>query len=104
MGNFSRFVRPGFMRVSTSGSAPSGVLVSAYTNTADGTMAVVAINKNSSDSQISLFVSDNAPCTVTPWVTSASDSLASKDPITVTDARFSATLPGMSVTTFVGTP
>ena len=30
MGNYSRFVRPGYMRVSTSGTAPSGVLLSAY--------------------------------------------------------------------------
>ena len=30
LGNYARFVRPGYMRVSTSGTAPSGVLVSAY--------------------------------------------------------------------------
>ena len=48
MGNFSRFVRPGYMRVSTSGTAPAGVLLSAYKNPADGTVAVVAINSNTS--------------------------------------------------------
>ncbi len=35
MGNFSRFVRPGWKRVSTSGTAPSGVLVSAYIESGD---------------------------------------------------------------------
>jgi len=104
MGNFSRFVRPGFFRVSTSGSAPSGVLISAYTNPADGTVAVVAINQNASATPVSLFISDAAPCTVTPWVTSDADSLASKAPLTVTDARFEASLEPKSVTTFVGTP
>ena len=104
MGNFSRFVRPGYMRVSTSETAPSGVLLSAYTNLADGTVVVVAINQNTSATPVSVFVSDTAPCTVTPWVTSDADSLAAKTPIAVTNARFTASLEASSVTTFVGTP
>ncbi len=104
MGNFSRFVRPGYKRVSTSGTAPSGVLLSAYTNQADGTVVVVAINKNDRDTELSMFISGAAPCDMTPWVTSDADSIASRSPITVTDARFSASLEANSVTTFVGTP
>jgi glucuronoarabinoxylan endo-1,4-beta-xylanase len=104
LGNYSRFVRPGFRRVSTSGTVPSGVLLTAYTNPADGTVVVVAVNNNTSATPVSLFVSGAAPCTVTPWVTSATDSLASKTPITVNNARFSATLDATSVTTFVGKP
>ena len=104
LGNYARFVRPGYMRVSTSGTVPSGVYVSAYQNPADGTVAVVAINTNSSASPLSLFVSGVVPCSITPWVTSAADSLASKTAITVSNARFSATLDAQSVTTFVGKP
>jgi glucuronoarabinoxylan endo-1,4-beta-xylanase len=104
MGNFSRFVRPGYRRVSTSGTAPSGVLISAYTNSADGTVVVVAINHNTSATSVSLFIADAAPCTVTPWVTSDTDNIAAKTPITVTDARFTASLEAKSVTSFVGTP
>ncbi len=104
LGNYARFVRPGFMRVSTSGTVPSGISLSAYQNPADGTVAVVAINTNSSSTPISLYVSGVVPCSITPWVTSATDSLASKSPITVSNARFSATLDAQSVTTFVGTP
>ncbi|HEY5958157.1 MAG TPA: glycoside hydrolase, partial [Polyangiaceae bacterium] len=48
LGNYSRFVRPGFKRVSTSGSVPSGVLLTAYTNPLDGTVVVVAVNNNTS--------------------------------------------------------
>jgi glucuronoarabinoxylan endo-1,4-beta-xylanase len=104
LGNYSRFVRPGFRRVSTSGTVPTGVLLTAYTNPTDGTVAVVAVNTNTSSTPVSLFVSGAAPCTVTPWVTSATDSLASKTPISVSNARFSATLDATSVTTFVGKP
>jgi glucuronoarabinoxylan endo-1,4-beta-xylanase len=104
LGNYARFVRPGFMRVSTSGTVPSGVYVSAYQSLADGTVVVVAINTNSSATPLSLFVSGVVPCTITPWVTSAADSLASKSAITVSNARWSATLDAQSVTSFVGTP
>jgi glucuronoarabinoxylan endo-1,4-beta-xylanase len=104
LGNYARFVRPGHMRVSTSGTAPSGVLVSAYQNPADGTVVVVAINSNTAAAPLSLYVSGVVPCSITPWVTSAGDSLASKSPITVSNARFSATLDPQSVTTFVGKP
>jgi len=104
LGNYSRFVRPGYVRVSTTGTAPSGVLLSAYKNPADGTVAVVAINSNTSDTPVSVYVSGSVPCTITPWVTSAADNLASKAPITVSNARFTATLAAQSVTTFVGTP
>jgi glucuronoarabinoxylan endo-1,4-beta-xylanase len=104
LGNWARFVRPGFMRVATSGTAPSGVLISAFQNPTDGTLAVVAINSNTSSTPVSIFVSGVVPCSITPWVTSATDSLASKTAITVASGRFSATLDAQSVTTFVGKP
>jgi glucuronoarabinoxylan endo-1,4-beta-xylanase len=104
LGNYARFVRPGYMRVSTAGTVPSGVLLSAYQNPADGTLAVVAINNNSSATPLSLFVSGVVPCSITPWVTSGTDNLASKAAITVSKARFSATLDPQSATSFVGTP
>ncbi len=104
MGNFSRFARPGYVRVSTSGTMPAGVLLSAYRNPADGTVAVVAINKNSSATPISLFISGIVPCSITPWVTSDAGNIVSQTPITVSNARLTASLAAKSVTTFVGKP
>lgn len=104
LGNFARFVRPGFKRVSTSGMLPSGVLVSAYTNEADGTVAIVAINSGSSSAKLPLFIAGAAPCTMTPHVTSATDDLAAKTALSVTASRFTADLGPQSVTTFVGKP
>jgi glucuronoarabinoxylan endo-1,4-beta-xylanase len=103
-GNFSRFVRPGFQRVGTSGSVPSGVLVSAYVNPSDGTVAIVAVNDNTSAAPISFFVSGAPPCKITPWVTSAADDIAAKANVAVASSRFTYSLDPQSVTTFVGTP
>jgi O-glycosyl hydrolase len=44
LGNYSKFVRPGYTHVHVTGTAPTDVLLSAYKGS-DGTVVVVAINK-----------------------------------------------------------
>jgi glucuronoarabinoxylan endo-1,4-beta-xylanase len=104
MGNFSRFVRPGWKRVATSGSAPSGVLVSAYINPANNALSIVAINSNTSSKSVSFYISGNAPCSLTPYETSASQNLGAGSAVTVAQSRVTVTLNAQSVTTFTGTP
>jgi glucuronoarabinoxylan endo-1,4-beta-xylanase len=104
MGNFSRFVRPGWKRVATSGSAPSGVLVSAYLNPANNALSIVAINSNTSSKTVSFYISGNAPCALTPYETSASKNLGQGSDVSVSQSRVTVTLSAQSVTTFTGTP
>jgi len=104
MGNFSRFVRPGWKRVGTSGTMPSGVLVSAYIDPTSNSLSIVAINSNTSASSVSFYVSGSPPCSLTPYETSASKDLAAGSSVTVAQGRISAMLSPQSVTTFVGTP
>jgi len=104
MGNFSKFVRPGYVRVGITG-APSSVQIVPFYGASDGTTVIVALNSGTSAVQASFFVSGAAwPGTVTPYVTSASSNLAAGAPITVSGARFSASIAAQSVTTFVGKP
>jgi glucuronoarabinoxylan endo-1,4-beta-xylanase len=104
LGNFSKFVRPGYVRVGISG-APSSVQMVPFVNPADGTVVIVALNSGSSIQQVSFFVSGSAwPATVTPYVTSTSSNLAPGPTIPVSAGRFAASLGGQSVTTFVGKP
>lgn len=104
MGNFSRFVRPGWKRVATSGTAPSGVLVSAYINPANNALSVVAINSNTASKSVSFYISGAAPCSLTPYETSATKNLGQGAAVTVSQSRVTVTLSAQSVTTFVGTP
>jgi hypothetical protein len=104
VGNFSKFVRPGFMVVGVNGS-PDGVSVSAYKNPATGAFVIVAINENKSDksdSPVKVMLNGLSTDSVTPWVTSNSLSLAQQSSIAVVGDRFTATLPASSVTSFVG--
>jgi len=107
VGNFSRFVRPGYYRVDVSGApTPSGTnpLVVAFGNTADGTVSIVVVNGGPAK-DVSFFVAGSAwPASVTPYVTSSSSKLAAGTPISLTGARFTASLAAQSVTTFTGKP
>jgi len=107
LGNFSKYVRPGYYRVDVSGAAKaSGTvpLVVAFTNLSDGTVSIVVVNGGGA-ATVSFFVAGTAwPASVTPYVTTSSSKLAAGTAITVTGGRFSASLAGQSVTTFVGKP
>ena len=107
LGNFSKYVRPGYYRVDVTGApTPSGStpLVVAFSNLSDGTVAIVVVNGGAAR-QVSFFVAGKAwPASVTPYVTTTSSKLAAGTAIPVTAARFSASLTAQSVTTFVGKP
>ena len=77
-GNFTKFVRPGYVRVDVTGNANADLLLSAYKGS-DGTVVVVAINKGTSSVTVPISIAGGtAPASMTPWVTSSSDNLASK--------------------------
>jgi O-glycosyl hydrolase len=103
IGNFSRFVRPGWVRVDATAAPASGVLASAYKNPATGNFAVVVINQNASSALLKFELNGFVAGSVTPWVTSSSSSLVQEPTISVGNASsFLATLQPSSVTTFVG--
>ena len=105
IGNWSKFVRPGWVRIDTGSNNPqSGVYVSAYKDPASGAFAIVAINENSSASSQSFSLSGFPSVTeATPWTTSASLDLVQQSPVTIVGSSLSYSLPSQSVTTFVGT-
>lgn len=103
VGNFSKFVRPGYRRIDVSGPVPSGVNVAAFDDPTDETVVIVAINTNSDATSVPLFVSGaNWPSQMTPWVTSAAANLATQPEVALTDGQLSVSLQPQSVTTFVG--
>ena len=102
MGNFSKFVRPGYVRIGTTASPVGGVSISAYKDPSTGKFAIVAINHNGSNVVLNFKLNGFTASSVTPWVTSSSLNLAQQTSITVGGSAFTATLPASSVTTFVG--
>ncbi len=101
-GNYSKFVRPGYTRVGIAGPVPDNILLSGFSGDG-GAVVVVAINKGDAAADVPITIAGGtAPASMTPWVTSATDNLVSKDAVAVAAGTFTASLPGKSVTTFVG--
>jgi glucuronoarabinoxylan endo-1,4-beta-xylanase len=104
LGNFSRFVRPGFYRIDANGL--TSAMVSAYDETNSGAFVIVAINTNATISISQTFMLTNFTHTgssVTPWITSISQNSTNSLPqVPISGSSFTYTLPAMSVVTFVG--
>ena len=101
IGQFSRFVRPGYCRMGVTNSG--SLYVSAYKDTNSPAFAIVAINDNASSSELRTFnLASFAATNLIPWITSGSQTLAQQTPVTVINSSFSYTIPAMSVVTFAG--
>jgi O-glycosyl hydrolase len=98
LGNWSKFIRPGYVRVSTTGTV-TGVSVTAFLS--GKTCVVVAVNTGGSVS-LTFGLPGNLS-TMIPYLTDATHDLAAQGGVSVIAGVMSTTLPGSSVTSFVGT-
>jgi glucuronoarabinoxylan endo-1,4-beta-xylanase len=101
VGNYSRFVRPGYYRIDVANNNPV-TSISAYKNTNSGNFAIVAVNPDPVAVTQVFNLTNFTANSITPWITSSNLSLASQSPVTVANASFTYALPAMSVVTFVG--
>ena len=101
LGNFSRFIRPGYYRIDVSNTA-SMAMISAYRYPNSGDIAIVAINTGTASINQSFTLTNlPVPASMTPWITSSNLSLANQADVTVAGSSFTYLLPPMSVVTFV---
>ena len=101
IGNYSRFIRPGFFRVQIVSEFVPGVLVSAYKSEANHQLVVVAINENGVAQDLELHLNGISVNSAKPWRTSETEDLAGLPELRITDNNLKATLAPGSVTTFV---
>jgi glucuronoarabinoxylan endo-1,4-beta-xylanase len=103
LGNYSKFVRPGFHRIDATHTPQSGLLVSAYKNASTGALVIVVVNQKTSSVPQSFTLEGATVPSVTPWITSASLNLTEQSDVYVGGGSFTYTLPASSITSFVGT-
>ncbi|MFF6851547.1 MULTISPECIES: glycoside hydrolase family 30 beta sandwich domain-containing protein [Streptomyces] len=100
MAHFSKFVRPGYVRIDATSNPQSNLYVSAYKG-GNSTVVIVAINKGTSPVSQSFTMVGNASSSVSSWLTDASRNLAPGGAIDVSNGSFTGQLPARSVATFV---
>ncbi len=102
MAQFSKFVRPGDMRIDVSfNSSPLGL--SAFIDPNSGRFAIVAVNDTTLPITQSFTIDGIITRSLTPWVTSATQSLQQQSPLPLDAGSFTYTVPSFSVVTFAGT-
>lgn len=102
-GNYSRFIRPGYVKIAADKNPLSDVMVTAYKDPRSGNFSIVAVNNNA-NTQTVTFQLDNFPGgvkAVVPYRTSANENLKKLDDIRVLKRSFTMELRGASVTTFI---
>jgi glucuronoarabinoxylan endo-1,4-beta-xylanase len=100
-GQWSKFVRPGWYRIGVSYSGP--LQLTAFKDPGNQRFAIVAVNSSSKAVTQTFSLNGFSTNSVTPWITSASLSLAAQTPVSANGASFTYALPASSVTTFLGT-
>ena len=105
MGQYSKFIQPGYVRASATANPVSGVYVSAYTGTVSSTQhyVIVAINTNTTVQNVDFTLSD-APTKIssmTPYASTSAGGLMPQTAVTVTGGQIYYTMPAQSIVTFV---
>jgi O-glycosyl hydrolase len=96
--NYSRFVRPGAVRIGTSSANPS-LEVTAFRN-ADGSTAVVVLNTATTAQTTTFSLRQAGGFEATPYLTDASNDVAAQPAIPLKHGFFTATLPARSLVTY----
>src|SRR5262245_31011924 len=101
MAQFSRFVRPGDFRIDV--SANSGPLsISAFKAQVTGRFMLVTVNNTTLPETQKFNLGGITTSTVSPWVTSATQSLEQQPPLATSGGAFTYEIPSLSVATFSG--
>jgi glucuronoarabinoxylan endo-1,4-beta-xylanase len=100
MAHYSKFVRPGYVRVNATKSPTYNVYVSAYKK--DNNVVAVVINKSTESKTINISVPGTKVQKWERYVTTGSKNLKKESDINASGGTFQITLEPQSVTTFVG--
>lgn len=102
LAHYSKFIRPGYVRLDTPSPVPAGVYTSAFYDPKTARTVFVAVNENNVAVNLSIRFAGIAPASVDVWLTTANVSLAEQGLLPFT-TPFAYTLPADSVTTLVTT-
>lgn len=105
MGHFSRFIRPGAVRVAVNSEADvndaTGLMLSAYVHDKNRTLTLVAINYDGSEKNVSIKMNGFDATVFEPFVTSEESGHDLK-PLSKVRVGDTFSIPARSVVTFVG--
>lgn len=100
LGQFAKYIRPGYYRVNATYNPQTNVFVSAYKG--NGKAVIVAINMGTAGVSQNFVIGGGSVGTMTRTVTSATQNMETATSLNASSGSFWAWLPAQSVTTMVG--
>lgn len=102
MSHFTKFIRPGSVRVEASENPVPGVDISAYTK--DTNLVIVAVNSNAVSVEVGFTLQNGSVHSLSKFTTSDLKSLLNEGPVNGTGTAFSTSLDARSITTLTTDP
>jgi glucuronoarabinoxylan endo-1,4-beta-xylanase len=99
MAHYSKWVRPGYQRITATANPQSNVYITAFKS--GGKIVIVAVNKNNSPAYHPYTIRGAGSASITTYVTDANRTLAHYNTFTMSNGSFGAQLPARSIRTFV---
>ena len=99
LAQYSKFVRPGYVRTNATSSPTPNVYLSAFKGNSH--FLIVALNQGTFPVSQPFTLVNGTVTTLTPYQTTSAGGLAQQSAITVSSGQFTSTLPAQSITTFV---
>ena len=100
LGNYSKFIKPGYVRMGSDTNITTGLYTSAYKDPITNKFAIVAVNESTSAKEVNFGQLGFSGGNVIPYITSASQSLAQLAAVSMSGT---VTIPAKSIVTYVGT-
>jgi glucuronoarabinoxylan endo-1,4-beta-xylanase len=101
IGQFSKYIRPGYFRVDATATPATNVYVSAYSG--GGKIVIVAVNTGTGAVTQKFTVQGGAVAQFANYQTASGKNMVAGAAIAVSGGSFTTSLPAQSITTFVGT-
>lgn len=102
MGNYSKFIKPGFKRIGVTENPTGNLYLSAYKDENTGDIVIVAVNNGQNNESIDLTFDDIDMQKLTPYVTNSKYNLEKLPDLIVNDRSVRLNVSGYTTATFVG--
>jgi glucuronoarabinoxylan endo-1,4-beta-xylanase len=101
IGQFSKYIRPGYFRVDATEAPATNVLVSAYAG--GDKVVIVVVNGGTGSVNQKFSISGASVSEMATYQTASGKNMVTGSAVTVSGGSFTTSLPAQSITTFVGT-
>ncbi|UVI28502.1 hypothetical protein [Paenibacillus spongiae] len=101
-GSFSKFIKPGYVRIGAADNPQSGVYTSAYKDPTTGKFTIVAVNDSDTTAEVNFLPSGFTAGKLTPYITNSDLNMALGPNIPLTGGKFKTVIAPKSVVTFIG--